>query len=179
MRRLVAIIGLLVSASCVFTTQALAQSALPPDAVKAAFLLRFASFVQWPPSAFGDDQSPIRLCIVGDGAVAPLRERTAPAQGLNGRAFEVRNLSGLAAARDCHIVYVTGAVVDDTLRAVRGHPVLTVTDAASGRARGMIHFVIVQDHVRFHIDDAQAAESGLFISSRLLALAVSVRRRAQ
>lgn len=179
MRRLVAIIGLLVGASCVFAPVAHAQSALPPDAVKAAFLLRFASFVQWPPSAFGDDASPIRLCIVGDGAVAPVLERTAPQQALNGRTFEVRRLSDIATARDCHVVYARGAVVDDTLRAVRGHPVLTVTDAASGGARGMIHFAIVQDHVRFHIDDAQAAESGLFISSRLLALAVSVRRRAE
>jgi hypothetical protein len=57
--------------------------------------------------------------------------------------------------------------------------VLTVTDASTdGRVRGMIHFVVVDNRVRFHIDQVRASESGLAISSRLLALALSVRRKA-
>jgi hypothetical protein len=150
---------------------------LSQETVKAAFISRFASFVQWPASAFADPRAAIRLCLIGDGAFSRLLERSVYGQSIDGRGFEVRRLSDSASARDCHVVYVTGEAVAETLRVVRGRPVLTVTDSASGAARGMIHFSIVQDHVRFHIDDAQAAEGGLFISSRLLALAVSVRRR--
>ena len=60
---------------------------------------------------------------------------------------------------------------------MRGKPVLTVTDARSSVRRGMIHFVVVQGRVRFHIDEAAAVRSGLTINSRLLALALSVRQR--
>jgi len=56
--------------------------------------------------------------------------------------------------------------------------VLTVTDGAGPPgARGIIHFTLKDRRVRFVIDEAQAAERGLSISSRLLALAVSVRQR--
>jgi hypothetical protein len=41
----------------------------------------------------------------------------------------------------------------------------------------MIHFVIHQGRVRFNIDEAQAARSGVAISSRLLSLALTVRQR--
>jgi hypothetical protein len=41
----------------------------------------------------------------------------------------------------------------------------------------MIHFSMVSGRVRFFIDDAGAAERGLSISSRLLALAIGVRQR--
>jgi hypothetical protein len=58
-------------------------------------------------------------------------------------------------------------------------PVLTVTDSSGGGgARGMIHFVVVDSHVRFHIDDARAAQSHIPIDPRLLGVALSVRRRA-
>lgn len=179
MRRVAAIVfsGLL----AVFgasATSATAQGALSQEAVKAAFLSRFASFVQWPASSFADARAPIRLCLIGDSAFAPLLERSVTGQSIDGRGFEVRRLSDSTGARDCQVVYVTGDAVSETLRALRGRPILTVTDSATGPVRGMIHFSVVQDHVRFHIDDAQAAEGGLYISSRLLALAVSVRRRA-
>jgi YfiR/HmsC-like len=41
----------------------------------------------------------------------------------------------------------------------------------------MIHFTVAGGRVRFFIDEAAAAERGLSISSRLLALALGVRQR--
>ena len=179
MRRRAAFIIALVALLCALTPRARSDNGLTAeDSVKAAFLYRFASFVEWPSGAFADQNSPIRLCVIGSPGFAPLLERTVAGQQVNGRAFDVRRLSDGAAARDCHIVFVTGGLVEETLHVVYGRPVLTVTDAASSGDRGMIHFAIVQDRVRFYIDDARAAEGGLFISSRLLTLAVSVRRRA-
>jgi hypothetical protein len=61
---------------------------------------------------------------------------------------------------------------------VEGTSVLTVTDAArTPNARGIIHFVVQNDRVRFHIDERAAARNGLSISSKLLSLALSVRHR--
>jgi hypothetical protein len=52
-----------------------------------------------------------------------------------------------------------------------------VTDARTSSHRGIIHFSVVGGRVRFFIDEAEASERGLSISSRLLALAIGVNQR--
>ncbi len=156
-----------------------ARAQTSEDLVKATFLYRFASFVTWPEGALGAPEAPIVFCVIGSEPFARVLEGAVRGQRMDAHDFEVRRLSEPESAAQCHAVYVVGARAAETLRAVRGRPVLTVTDGAVGdNTRGIIHFVIVGDRVRFHIDDARAAEGQMFLSSRLLSLAVSVRRRA-
>jgi hypothetical protein len=88
----------------------------------------------------------------------------------------VRRSGGL---EGCHVAYLRGSVAPRALALLKGRPVLTVTDSRDGATRGMIHFALKNGRVSFHIDDAQAAASGLGISARLLAIALSVRTRSQ
>jgi hypothetical protein len=149
------------------------------ELVKATFLYRFASFVSWPDGVFADPATPIRVCVMGADPFARVLTRAVSNQHIGERPFEVRRLAGVDQIAQCQILYVIGDRTEDALRAARGLPVLTVTDgAAGGDPRGMIHFVIVDDRVRFHIDDARAAQSHIPIDPRLLSLAISVRRRA-
>jgi hypothetical protein len=151
--------------------------------VKAAFLYRFGSFVAWPETAFAAPDSALIVCVVGVDPFGRLLDDSIRNQHVGNRPIEVRRLQTAAEAASCHILFVSGGrtqSVEDALRAVRGRPVLTVTDAQSaGNARGIIHFAVVNDRVRFFIDEARAAEGGLTISSRLLDLAISVRPRAR
>lgn len=160
--------GLAIAAACLLAaTPALAQ---PLEyAVKAAFLSKFAAFVSWPDAANG----PIRVCVVGDDPFGAAIDNAAPGK------ISVRRMAVADRAAGCQVLYAAGSArqsVAQTLAAVRGLPVLTVTDSARGGARGMIHFVVFQDRVRFHIDAAQASQGGLVISSKLLALGLSVKR---
>jgi hypothetical protein len=68
-------------------------------------------------------------------------------------------------------------VAEGTLDAMKGKPVVTVTDSGL-KAHGMISFVIEANHVRFDIDDASAAQGGVVISSKLLSLAHAVKPRS-
>jgi YfiR/HmsC-like len=148
------------------------------DTVKATFFYRFAAFVTWPDHVFSGPDSPVVLCILGSDPFAVAVEEVVAGQQVGERVFEVRASADSAAARRCHAVYVAGSPAADTLRALRGAPVLTFTDGtAGGRHRGIVHFVLVDDRIRFHIDEALADEGGLTISSRLLSLALSVRQR--
>jgi len=52
--------------------------------------------------------------------------------------------------------------------------VVTVTDGAA--PHGMIHFIQDGPRLRFSADVAQAEQSGVVISSKVLALAVAVKR---
>lgn len=142
--------------------------------VKANYLVRFAAFADWPPRAFAAPQSPVVICVAGHDPFRGALDRAAQGQTAHGRALAVRRPGTREAAAGCHILYVGqggGGLVPE------GRPAtLLVTDAASPQAeRGMIHFVISANRVRFHIDLQQASRAGLSISSRLLNLALSVR----
>ena len=177
MRRLVAFVVFLVALT---GAVALARAQTAEDLVKATFLYRFASFVTWPDATFADAQSPIRICVIGAEPLANQLRHVAVNQHVGGRGFEVRQLANASAVDACQIVYVVGDRTGDALREAYGRQILTVTDGEMdrGNGRGIVHFVIVDQRVRFYIDDARAAEGHLSIDPRLLGLAVSVRRRA-
>jgi hypothetical protein len=141
--------------------------------VKANYLVRFAAFVGWPTQSFADRTSPVVLCVVGRDPFDGALDRAARAQTAHGRPLTVRRPRTAETAAGCHVLYVGrggGGMVPAGPR-----PVLLVTDAAVSSDRGMIHFVVNDDRVRFHIDLQAASRSRLSISSRLLNLALSVR----
>ena len=154
----------------------------PEAAVKASYIYKFAPFVQWPASAFSSPSAPLRVCVVGDDPFGNVIDRAVTGQYVGQRSIELRRLQGTDRNSDCHIMYVAGSgrqSVEQTLRNLRGTPVLTITDYASEtNAKGIVHFVVRGNRVRFEIDDQAAAESNLTISSKVLSLAISVRPRA-
>ncbi len=149
-------------------------------AVKAAFLPRFARYVTWPPPARPGAAEAFQVCVIGVDPFGRALDQAALGQGVDGHPVSIRRLQSASGAAGCHVAFVQGAngqATGQLLAALGRLPVLTVTDARSGAQRGMIHFSVVSGRVRFFIDDAEAAERGLSISSRLLALAVGVRQR--
>ncbi|HYW17105.1 MAG TPA: YfiR family protein [Allosphingosinicella sp.] len=153
-----------------------AAAAAPSDvAVKAAFLTKFPAYVAWPASARPRPGAPLQICILGGDPFGRLIDEAARGQQVDGHPLRVRRLGAPAAAGGCHVAFVQGSA-PAMLQGLKGKPVLTVTDAPAGAQAGMIHFVIHQGRVRFNIDEGQAARSGVGISSRLLGIALTVRR---
>lgn len=151
-----------------------AAHAQPTDtAVKAAFLPRFARYVNWPTGAMPKGSDPFVLCVIGSDPFGAALDDAARSQLVDGRRIVVRRLSSAAGADACQIAFAQNA---QALQALARKPVLTVTDAMNGGPRGIVQFTIVGGRVRFFIDQAAAAQRGLSISSRLLALALGVRQ---
>ena len=156
-------------------TPAQAQSA-SEAAIKAAYLVKFGAYVDWPVAPSG----PLTLCVVGRDPLGTAIDRAAAGQQVNGRPVQVRRLTRLDRGSGCAIAFVSGSPAQDVAAAlgeVAGAPVLTVTDSLWGPARGMIHFQILRNRVRFHIDEKTAASCKLAVSSKLLAIALTVRSR--
>lgn len=144
-------------------------------AVKAAFLVKFGAYVGWPPGA-----GPITLCTVGRDELGGMLDQAAVGQRVQGRPLQIRRMEAVTQASGCSIAFLTGSARQSVPAALAGlgsAPVLTVTDSRSSNVRGMIHFELAANRVRFHINDRAAAASGLSISSKLLSLAMSVRQR--
>lgn len=160
---------------------AAAENELLEYDVKSAYLYRFGLFVEWPSSAFAAPTSPLNLCLVGEGPIGPILETTAGKQRVQEREVLVRRLKTAGRDSGCHILYLQELdpqAAGQLLAAVRGSPVLTVTDARTGAAaKGIISFVLRDNRMRFDIDDEAAAQNGLAISSKLLSLALNVKPR--
>ncbi|HEY8097093.1 MAG TPA: YfiR family protein [Methylophilaceae bacterium] len=148
--------------------------------VKAAFLYKFGSYVEWPAAAFSSATSPFNLCLVGgDSQFGSTLDKVVGSNRINGRSVVIRRLKTAEKDSGCHILYIDGSEAQHSaqiIEVVRGSSVLTVGNAG-GTGSAIIDFVIVDNRVRFDIDDEAAAQKGLVISSKLMSLALNVRRR--
>ena len=125
-------------------------------------------------------RSPLNLCIVG-APFAGAADQAAAGQMAGPHPVVVRHIAVATHAAGCHALFSTGSPqqsIEGALDAVQGEPVLTVTDlSATAPHKGIINFVLQNNHVRFEIDDRAAARAGLPLSSQLLALAVNAGAR--
>lgn len=146
--------------------------------VKAAFLYKFIAYVDWPATAFSSSTSPFSICLTDSNEQfnATLK-KMASGGNVNGHPIVIQQITPEENEADCHILYLGASDpqrATEVAEAVRGANVLTVSNSAP---QGIIDFVIADNRVRFNIDDEAAAQNGLVISSKLLSLAVNVKRR--
>jgi hypothetical protein len=148
------------------------------DAVKAAFLYRFASFVEWPADS---PVSPFVIAVAGDEEVAKQLEALAPRMQVNRRPVQLRRVARAADLDGVHILYVGPKALSRTrsLRSVAiERPILIVTDDDRGLDAGaVINFVEANRNVRFEISVIAADRARLKIDSALLSVAARVERR--
>jgi hypothetical protein len=150
-------------------------------AVKAAYIPKFIPFITWPETAFASPTAPVTICVLGSDPFGGRLEQAAGGLKSGEHAIIVRYLPAPDASGSCQLLFLgkgDETVAEGTLGAVKGKPVVTVTDSGL-KARGVISFVIEANHVRFDIDDAVAAQEGVVISSKLLNLAHAVKPRGQ
>jgi hypothetical protein len=158
----------------VFSSLAHAQ-AFSPGAVKAAFLHRFASYVEWPPEAL--DGGPFVIAVVGAEEVARHLDELLPRMALQGRRAEVRRIARGTDLNGVHILYVGAeapARTRDLRAAAMGRPILLVTDGDGVFNGGAINFIEADNRVRFEVFLPAAERAGLRIDSALLAVAARV-----
>lgn len=174
--------GLALSAAAILTwaETARAESDTLELAVKATYLYKLAPFVSWPASAWGGPNSPLVICVQGTDPFGALLDRAIAGQAVGTHGVVVRRLVRIDADSGCQIAFIAGGAGQPSgqaLQAVSGAPVLTVTDENRASApHGIVNLVLDGGKVRFTIDVAQADRSGVVISSKLLALALAVKR---
>jgi hypothetical protein len=149
------------------------------EAVKAAYLFRFASYVQWPEAA--RDEGHFTIGVVGAEDVAVHLEHLLNGMSVQGRPAKVRRVKAAPDLAGVHILYVGDKVFRSSrpLRAIAiEKPILLVTDARDGLdGGGVINFIEVNRNLRFEISLDAAERSGLKIDSALLSVAARVDSR--
>ena len=151
--------------------------------VKAAFLYKFAGYVEWPDGAFESVELPFTFGVLGAEALADELTRVVEGRTLNGRSVAVQRLKLGASLVGVHVLFVgqgSAMPMAPLQQWVQQRPVLVVTESEGALERGsMINFVLAERRVRFEIAPDTAEKNGLRLSSRLLAVAQKVSAGAR
>lgn len=142
--------------------------------VKAAFLYNFTRFVEWTPASFKAADSPFVIGIIGNGPFGIILDDIVKGEKAGGHQIMIRRYQNVKEIKDCHILYINAESlkIKQTLSALKGRNILTVSDAANfTRWGGIIRFYTEDNKVRFEINAAAAKTAKLRISSKLLNLA--------
>jgi hypothetical protein len=145
--------------------------------VKAAFLLNFTKFTEWPSSAFSDAKSPFTICVMGVDPFGSALDQIVRGETTGGHKMAVQRIKRGSRPQTCQVLFIgrtekeAGSVLADL-----GSGVLTVGEGDSFlQAGGMISFVIENRRTRFDINSTAAENAGLKLSSRLLSVARTVK----
>lgn len=145
---------------------------------KAAYLYKFAGFVEWPDGCFARPDSALVIGVQGADALADQLEQTVAGHSANGRAILVRKLRRGEPASGLHILFLGAldrAALQEALAASRNQPVLTVSDSDQAHTLGsMINFIVAGDKLRFEVALKPVAAARMKISARMLAAAYKV-----
>lgn len=171
--------ALALSACCGIAGVANAQEAITEDQVKAAYLLRFLSYVQWPTEAFADAHTSLRIGLLGADAVAETLQRIAVDRRVGDHPVEVVRLRPGQSLEGVHVLFVgadEAAWLPLASPRARAGSILLVSESQRGLDEGSdINFVDVGDHVRFEVDLQHAESAHLKLASGLLSVALRVR----
>jgi YfiR/HmsC-like len=146
--------------------------------VKAAFLVNFARFVEWPPQSFGAANDPLVFGVYGNDLFGAALDQAVSGKMIGGRLAVIRRTSEVGALRSCHVVFLPASEINHfrELSNSLGNLSVLLVGETEGFAEGggVINFILENERVRFEISPSAAARVHLKISSKLLQLAVIV-----
>jgi len=149
--------------------------------IKAAFLYKFGSYVEWQPSSFASAGAPFTIGVVGEDALARDLIDVVADRTIGDRRVVVTVLRESDPIEGVQMLFIGRSAaprLPQLVRAIQQRPILIVTESPGALNEGsMINFVLTHARVRFEISLPAATRSGLVLSSRLLAVAQSVITR--
>jgi hypothetical protein len=145
--------------------------------LKAEFLSRFATFIEWPPSG---DARAFTIGVIGHNPFNGYLDKIA-SRRIKNRPVTIRYINDLSQIDGCDIVFISGSEksrLQTILARTESRPILTVADSNGFAAAGvLINFYTTADTVRFEINEAAVEKSGLKVSSKLFKLAKVIEAR--
>lgn len=139
--------------------------------LKAVFLLRFGSFMEWPPPPAGAEQDFV-IGVLGEDGVFPVLEAAVAGETIGGRRVRAVHFRGVHEVRDCQILFISrsrGSRLRHILNVLRGRPILTVSDIDEfTESGGMIHLRPEGGRFRLRVNIDAARAANISISSKLL-----------
>ena len=150
---------------------------VPEYALKAAFLLNFAKYVEWPAASFEDPAAPIVIAVLGRDPFGPELEATLKGRVVKGRPLKIRRIGRPGDIADLHMLFVPRGEerrMPEILARERAVLLVGESDAFC-RSGGALSILIQEGRPRIEANPAAAVRAGLKIDAKLLKVATIIR----
>jgi hypothetical protein len=150
--------------------------------VKAAFLINFPKYVDWPAEAFAETNSPIVIAVLGETKVSDEIRKISAGRTINGREIVLKRLASGEAAGDCHILFIPAAKqpYSPNLLAQTKGGVLTVGESGDFLdSGGIVNLARRDQKITLEVNLIAADKARIKISSKLLSLASVVKGKSK
>lgn len=145
--------------------------------LKAAFLVNFSRFINWPEQSFEPGQQAFTICIVGKNPFGSTLHAV-EGQKINGRILRIVVADSFQKLPQCHMLYISRSEKNDLnalLSRTAQQPVVTVSDIPGFvNDGGSIEFVTKEDRLSFVINNSVLKKRGIQANASMLDLAASV-----
>ena len=157
----------------------MAVSGFPPERgqpeMHSMMIYNFLKYIQWPASA---NSGQFVIGVIGDDDVYNTLNAWYGDKERMGRLLRVKKLSNAAEAKDCQLVYI-GNAASNQFEEIQGviskNPVLLVTDKNGlGQKGSGINFRIVNNRLKFELNQDALNASNLKVSSQLASMAIMI-----
>ncbi|MGB2678488.1 MAG: YfiR family protein [Candidatus Acidiferrum sp.] len=146
--------------------------------MKAMYLRKIPSFVEWPPSAADARKTAFQMCTLGD---YPFGVRLAQEVGgvtVGGRRIELRWVHKEQELEGCQVIFFSRSEekrCGKILQGLKGKSVLTIGESEDFlEAGGMVKLSFEKDRLQIEVNLAAARNANLKVDARLLAMAKKV-----
>jgi len=159
--------------------------------LKAAFLHKFVSYVEWPEKCFHAGSAPeqrpdarpsgevFRIGVLGKDPFGAVLEDTVRGKRVKDRPVAIERSQSVEQLYACHLLFICASERDrlaEHLAALQDRPILTVGETAGFAALGGILNLFFEGRkLRFEVNPQAAERCGLQLSAKLLKLARVVR----
>ncbi|MGV6827676.1 MAG: YfiR family protein [bacterium] len=173
------LIGLLILLASLFVLDSSQLFAAKPAkseyALKSAYLLNIAKFVQWPDPTGSNASQSFQFCVIGIEQHAGEIDGQIAGKKVHGRESSIQHLSFSEDIDHCQVIFIgeIGATrVAHVLKTAQSKSILIVGEESEFINRGGdVNFFAEPKRLRFEINPLSLEHKGLSVSSKLLRLA--------
>jgi hypothetical protein len=140
--------------------------------MKAAYLLNFVQYIEWPAQVFPDANAPIIVAVLGDDPFGDALEQTFQDETIQGRKAVIKRSHRVQDLKDAQLLFISASEkdhIEGILASLSDTSIVTVSETEGfAKHGGIINFYNNGNKIRFEINPDTAQRKGLKISSQLL-----------
>jgi len=153
---------------------AMSQTEKPIHEIHAAMIYNFMKYIQWPDDAGGD----FVVGVLGEDNVFNTLKSYYDGKPKGTKKYSIRKLADPSEAVGCQVVYIGKSKskdFDNVKNAIAGKSILTVTDSFNlGKKGSCINFKVVDDKLKFEINQASMTGASLKVAGQLSSMAILI-----
>ena len=146
------------------------------EKMQAAFIYNFTLLVNWPASYQSGD---FVIAVLGNSPINKELEEMAKQKKAGNQTIIIKKISSPAEIGNAQMVYVPNGSkgkIPDVVSKTGSNATLIITETEGAGANGsIINFILIDEKLKFEINESKATSKGLKLAANLLKLGIPVK----